>query len=55
MKINNGSFYKIRKALEIEAINFYLNYSQTEDKINNTFLYLQNETTAKAVLYYKNK
>lgn len=42
MKIYNECFYKMRKALEVEPINFYYDYSQVIDKINDIFLYLQN-------------
>ena len=37
MKLYIECFYKMRKALEVESINFY------KDKINDIFLYLQNE------------
>ena len=35
MKIYNECFYKMRKALEIEPINFYYDYSQIKDKIKD--------------------
>ena len=42
MKIYNECFYKMRKELEVEPINFYYDYSQIKEKINDIFLYLQN-------------
>lgn len=48
-KIYNECFYKMRKALEIEPANFYSDYSQIKDKINNIFLYLENGVIAGAV------
>ena len=40
MKIYNECFYKMREALEVEPINFYHDYSQIKDKINDIFLYI---------------
>ena len=37
MKIYNECFYKMRKELEVEPINFYSDYSQIKDKLNNIF------------------
>lgn len=48
-KIYNECFYKMRKALEIEPANFYSDYSQIKDKINNIFLYLENGVIAGSV------
>ena len=41
-KIYNECFFKMRKELEVEPINFYSDYSQIKDKVNDIFLYLQN-------------
>lgn len=55
MKIYNECFYEMRKALEIEPINFYSDYSQMKDKASNTYLYLQNGIIAGAVSCYGNE
>ena len=55
MKIYNECFYKMRKELEVEPINFYYCYSQIKDKINDIFLYLQNGLIAGAVSCYGNE
>ena len=55
MKIYNECFYKMRKALEIDPINFYYDYSQIKDKIKDIFLYLQNGVIAGAVSCYANE
>ena len=55
MKIYNECFYKMRKELEVEPINFYYCYSQIKDKINDIFLYLQNGVIAGAVSCYGNE
>lgn len=54
-KIYNECFYKMRKELEVEPINFYSGYSQIKDKINDIFLYFQNEVIAGAVSCYGNE
>lgn len=55
MKIYNECFYNMRKALEVEPINFYYDYSQIKDKINDIFLYLQNGVIVGAVSCYENE
>ena len=55
MKIYNECFYKMRKELEVEPINFYSGYYQIKDKINNIFLYFQDEVIAGAVSCYGNE
>ena len=55
MKIYNDCFYEMRKTLEIEPINFYSDYSQVKDKINDIFLYLQNGVIVGAVSCYGNE
>ncbi len=55
MKIYNECFYKMRKELEVEPINFYYEYSQIKDKINDIFLYLQNGVIVGAVSCYGNE
>ena len=54
-KIYNECFYKMRKALEVEPINFYYEYSQIKDKIKDIFLYLQNGIIIGAVSCYENE
>ena len=54
-KIYNECFYKMRKALEVEPINFYDDYSQIKDKINDIFLFLQNGIMVGAVSCYENE
>ena len=54
-KIYNECFYKMRKELEVEPINFYSGYYQIKDKINNIFLYFQDEVIAGAVSCYGNE
>lgn len=54
-KIYNDCFYEMRKTLEVEPINFYSDYSQIKDKINNIFLYLQNGVIVGAVSCYGNE
>ena len=55
MSIYNECFYKMRKALEVEPINFYYDYSQIKDKIKDIFLYLQNGAIIGAVSCYENE
>ncbi len=55
MKIYNECFYKMRKELEVEPVNFYYDYSQVKDKINDIFLYLQNGVIVGAVSCYGNE
>ena len=55
MKIYNECFYKMRKALEVEPINFYYDYSQIKDKINDIFLFFQNGVIIGAVSCYENE
>ena len=55
MKIYNECFYKMRKALEVEPINFYYDYSKIKDKINDIFFYLQNGVIVGAVSCYENE
>lgn len=55
MRIYNECFYKMRKELEVEPLNFYYDYSQIKDKINDIFLYLQNGGIAGAVSCYGNE
>ena len=55
MKIYNECFCKMRKVLEVEPINFYSDYAQIKDKINDIFLYLQNGAIAGAVSCYGNE
>lgn len=55
MKIYNECFYEMRKALEIEPINFYSDYSQMKDKADSTYLYLQNGMITGAVSCYGNE
>lgn len=54
-KIYNECFFKMRKALEIEPLNFYSDYSQIKDKENDIFLYLQNGVIVGAVSCYGNE
>ena len=55
MQIYNECFYEMRKNLEIEPINFYSDFSQMKDKINDTFLYLKNGAVIGAVSCYGNE
>lgn len=55
MKIYNECFYKMRKALKVDPINFYYDYSQIKDKIQDIFLYLQNGVIIGAVSCYENE
>lgn len=55
MKIYNDCFYEMWKTLEVEPINFYSDYSQIKDKINDIFLYLQNGVIVGAVSCYGNE
>ena len=55
MRIYNECFYQMRKVLEVEPINFYSDYSQIKDKINDIFLYLQNGVIVGAVSCYGNE
>ena len=55
MSIYNECFYKMRKALEVEPINFYYDYSQIKDKMNDIFLFLQNGVIIGAVSCYENE
>lgn len=55
MQIYNECFYEMRKDLEVEPINFYSDYSQIEDKVNSTYLYIQDGIIAGAVSCYGNE
>lgn len=55
MEIYNECFYDMRKALEVEPINFYYDYSQIKDKVKDIFLYLQNGVIIGAVSCYENE
>lgn len=55
MQIYNECFYEMRKDLEVEPFNFYSDYSQIENKINDTFLYLQEGAMVGAVSCYENE
>ncbi len=55
MKIYNECFHEMRKDLEIQPINFYSDYAQIKDKINDIFLYLQNGAVVGAVSCYGNE
>lgn len=55
MKIYNECFYEMRKDLEIEPFHFYSDYSQMQDKADNTFLYVQNGKIVGAVSCYGNE
>lgn len=55
MQIYNECFYEMRKALEIEPFNFYSDYSQMQDKSDQTFLYLQDGVIVGAVSCYGNE
>ena len=55
MRIYNECFSEMRKELEVEPINFYYDYSQIKDKINDVFLYLQNGVIVGAVSCYGNE
>lgn len=55
MKIYNECFHKMRKDLEVEPINFYSDYAQIKDKVNDIFLYLQNGAVVGAVSCYGNE
>ncbi len=55
MGIYNECFYEMRKDLEIEPFNFYLDYAQMQDKADGTFLYLYDGAIAGAVSCYGNE
>ena len=55
MQIYNECFYGMRKDLKIEPFYFYSDYSQIKDKINDTFLYLQDGIIIGAVSCYGNE
>ena len=55
MRIYNECFYEMRKELEFEPINFYSDYFQIKDKVNDIFLYLQNGVIVGAVSCYGNE
>ncbi len=55
MKTYNECFYEMRKELEVEPVNFYYDYSQIKDKINDIFLYLRNGVIVGAVSCYGNE
>ena len=55
MGIYNECFYEMRKDLEIEPFNFYLDYAQMQDKADVTFLYLYDGAIAGAVSCYGNE
>lgn len=55
MKTYNECFYKMRKELEVEPVNFYYDYSQIQDKTNDIFLYLRNGVIVGAVSCYGNE
>lgn len=51
----NECFCEMRKALEVEPINFYSSYSQMKDKASNTYLCLKNGVIAGSVSCYGNE
>lgn len=53
--IYNECFYTMRKELEVEPVNFYSDYSQIKDKINEVFLYQKNGAIVGAVSCYGNE
>ncbi|MCI9080575.1 MAG: GNAT family N-acetyltransferase [Lachnospiraceae bacterium] len=55
MKMYNECFYEMRKDLEIEPVNFYSDYTQMQDKVTKTFLYIQDEEIIGAVSCYGNE
>lgn len=55
MQKYNECFFEMRKALEIEPINFYSSYSQMADKASTTYLCLKNGVIAGAVSCYGNE
>ena len=55
MQIYNECFYKMRKNLKIEPVNFYSDFSQMREKGANTFLYVENSEIIGAVSCYRNE
>ena len=45
----------MRETLEVEPVNFYSDYSQIKDKVNDIFLYLKNGVIVGAVSCYGNE
>lgn len=48
----NESYAEMRRALEVEPVNFYSSYDQMADKAENTFLLLRDGQIAGAVSCY---
>lgn len=55
MEKYNASFYEMRKALEVEPVNFYSDYSQMTEKASSTYLLVKNGVIAGAVSCYGNE
>lgn len=55
MQKYNASFREMRKALEVEPINFYSDYSQMIEKASSTYLLMKNGVIAGAVSCYGNE
>lgn len=55
MQKYNASFREMRKALEVEPINFYSDYSQMVEKASSTYLLMKNGVIAGAVSCYGNE
>ena len=55
MQKYNACFCKMRKALEVEPINFYSDYSQMKEKASCTYLFLKDGVIAGAVSCYGNE
>lgn len=55
MRIYNECFYEMRNDLEIEPINFYSDYSQIKNKVNDIFVYLKNGVIIGAVSCFGNE
>ncbi len=49
MEMYNDCFFEMRKELDVKPYNFYSDYSQIADKVNNVFVYIQNEQLIGAV------
>lgn len=54
-RIYNECFYDMRKSLDIKPFCFLSDYTQIQDKINNIFLFMDNDSIVGSVACYGNE
>ena len=54
-RVYNECFCEMRRALEVEPVNFYSDYGQMKDKARDTYLHMRQGVLAGAVSCYGNE